>query len=310
MDADPTSSETVVSELHDVSLIENLLKTPARGKKNTTQSPRRTRSPTMEVVIARSRPAKKPELPLSTVDEMEVDELMPDDAPPSTPKKRVTRPRGKQIALEADEGAVEPSKATSTRSTRARKGPQAKPTVISSPGLAEELQQIQISQRVTRNRGTPAKPSRRTVSEFVEPPGEVSDAGYEEILAKPHSNTSGDHSAPNESENDYRSLFGDEEETEKRDNGADMHTLQTRGLPPTSSTCLPLDLQPSFIACQKAVIKNLTKNSLVAQPETSPNSIAIQELSDLIDGTVHRAEGNSCLVLGPRGSGKSTVRSQ
>jgi origin recognition complex subunit 4 len=39
------------------------------------------------------------------------------------------------------------------------------------------------------------------------------------------------------------------------------------------------------------------------------NTVASQQLSDLLIGTVTRGEGNSCLLLGPRGSGKTRVRS-
>jgi hypothetical protein len=37
------------------------------------------------------------------------------------------------------------------------------------------------------------------------------------------------------------------------------------------------------------------------------NIAAFQQLKDLLVGTVSRGEGNSCFVLGPRGSGKTTV---
>jgi origin recognition complex subunit 4 len=37
------------------------------------------------------------------------------------------------------------------------------------------------------------------------------------------------------------------------------------------------------------------------------NDVAFQQLTDLLNGTVVRGEGNSCLLLGPRGSGKTLV---
>ncbi|KAI9513203.1 origin recognition complex subunit 4 C-terminus-domain-containing protein [Russula earlei] len=39
--------------------------------------------------------------------------------------------------------------------------------------------------------------------------------------------------------------------------------------------------------------------------EPSANAVALQELTALLTGTVERGEGNSCLLIGPRGSGKS-----
>ena len=37
------------------------------------------------------------------------------------------------------------------------------------------------------------------------------------------------------------------------------------------------------------------------------NQIAYQQLHNLVEGTVNRGEGNSCLLLGPKGSGKTSV---
>ncbi|KAJ7283624.1 origin recognition complex subunit 4 C-terminus-domain-containing protein [Mycena rebaudengoi] len=40
------------------------------------------------------------------------------------------------------------------------------------------------------------------------------------------------------------------------------------------------------------------------------NALALKQLSDLLEGTVARGEGNSCLLLGPRGSGKTRIVEQ
>ncbi|EEB98329.1 hypothetical protein MPER_02186 [Moniliophthora perniciosa FA553] len=40
------------------------------------------------------------------------------------------------------------------------------------------------------------------------------------------------------------------------------------------------------------------------------NEVAVRQIKDLLDGSVHRGEGNSCMVLGPRGSGKSRIVEQ
>jgi hypothetical protein len=42
--------------------------------------------------------------------------------------------------------------------------------------------------------------------------------------------------------------------------------------------------------------------------ELATNEIAFQQLTEVLNGTLTRGEGNSCLLLGPRGSGKTTVR--
>ena len=44
------------------------------------------------------------------------------------------------------------------------------------------------------------------------------------------------------------------------------------------------------------------------QDETpSTNELAYDDLCDLLTGSVIRGEGNSCLLIGPRGSGKTRV---
>lgn len=39
----------------------------------------------------------------------------------------------------------------------------------------------------------------------------------------------------------------------------------------------------------------------------SANELAYSDLCDLLTGSVVRGEGNSCLLIGPRGSGKTRV---
>jgi hypothetical protein len=41
--------------------------------------------------------------------------------------------------------------------------------------------------------------------------------------------------------------------------------------------------------------------------EPSANAVALEQLKALLTGTLERGEGNSCLLIGPRGSGKSRV---
>ncbi|KAF8195860.1 origin recognition complex subunit 4 C-terminus-domain-containing protein [Mycena galopus ATCC 62051] len=49
---------------------------------------------------------------------------------------------------------------------------------------------------------------------------------------------------------------------------------------------------------------------LADEEEESTNQTALKQLSDLLQGTVARGEGNSCLLLGPRGSGKTRIANQ
>ncbi|KII95171.1 hypothetical protein PLICRDRAFT_169848 [Plicaturopsis crispa FD-325 SS-3] len=77
---------------------------------------------------------------------------------------------------------------------------------------------------------------------------------------------------------------------------------------------LPPHLIPCLNAQKRAVLAALQDPPEVPEPEggddedeQSTNAIAFQELSALLQGTVSRGEGNSCLLLGPRGSGKTRM---
>ena len=72
-------------------------------------------------------------------------------------------------------------------------------------------------------------------------------------------------------------------------------------------------LYPCLVAQQRAILRALHDVPDIAQEhnnedEDAPtNTIALEELSSLLRGTVLRGEGNSCLLIGPRGSGKTRV---
>jgi hypothetical protein len=68
----------------------------------------------------------------------------------------------------------------------------------------------------------------------------------------------------------------------------------------------------SFNAQKRAILSVLRKPPSVDEVEVdgddpTTNTIASQQLGDLLNGTVKRNEGNSCLIIGPRGSGKTRV---
>lgn len=93
---------------------------------------------------------------------------------------------------------------------------------------------------------------------------------------------------------------------------------KTAATPQASPSRIPRVLPPHLhasLAIQKRVA--LRALSMLAVPaleidnddtrEKATNDVAYQQLSDLLRGTIERGEGNSCLVIGPRGSGKSHV---
>lgn len=84
-------------------------------------------------------------------------------------------------------------------------------------------------------------------------------------------------------------------------------------LPQRLPTILPAHLHTCLNAQKRAILAALRHppdfgtDRREDDDMPSANSIVSQELSDLLLGTVSRGEGNSCLLLGPRGSGKTHV---
>lgn len=77
-----------------------------------------------------------------------------------------------------------------------------------------------------------------------------------------------------------------------------------------SSNFLPSHLHSCLNAQKRAILRTLQcppARTIESDSLSTVNEIATRQLLDLIEGTTMRAEGNSCIVLGPRGSGKSRV---
>jgi len=86
-------------------------------------------------------------------------------------------------------------------------------------------------------------------------------------------------------------------------------------------THLPQEILPHLYPClnaqKRAILRALHHPPPKAlycdeeedeEDEIATNQIAFQHLTDVLTGTVTRGEGNSCILLGPRGSGKTSVR--
>lgn len=81
-----------------------------------------------------------------------------------------------------------------------------------------------------------------------------------------------------------------------------------------SSFHLPIHLHPCLNAQKRAILAALQHSPVFSanlededHDGLLTNAAASQQLSALLTGTVSRGEGNSCLILGPRGSGKTCV---
>jgi len=86
--------------------------------------------------------------------------------------------------------------------------------------------------------------------------------------------------------------------------------LATPGM--TRIVKLPAHYHPCFQAQKRAIMAALRNppelDTEGDQDETpSTNELAYDDLCDLLTGSVVRGEGNSCLLIGPRGSGKTRV---
>jgi origin recognition complex subunit 4 len=81
---------------------------------------------------------------------------------------------------------------------------------------------------------------------------------------------------------------------------------------PILSQRLPPRFYPCLDAQKSAILRNLRDTSKLFDPREphSPDTTSVKQLEDLLMGTIARSEGNSCLLLGPRGSGKSKVAMQ
>jgi hypothetical protein len=82
---------------------------------------------------------------------------------------------------------------------------------------------------------------------------------------------------------------------------------EVSGLSDSSSRYLPSCLYAQKRAILHALLR--PKTAVFVQEdengEPSTNAVALEQLKALLTGTLERGEGNSCLLIGPRGSGKS-----
>lgn len=115
-----------------------------------------------------------------------------------------------------------------------------------------------------------------------------------------------------------------EEELFPQLNAVNIETSPRKGRPnskakPSSpvrrNTHLPDHLRDNVRLQQRATLRLLQKLPISTldfsededEEEPSVNAMAYSQLLDLLIGTVQRGEGNSCILTGPRGSGKTQV---
>jgi origin recognition complex subunit 4 len=116
----------------------------------------------------------------------------------------------------------------------------------------------------------------------------------------------GDSKAP---DSDSEDLFGDDPEYQ-HESMSDI-ALSSQQDPVMSASGLHQRLWPCFYRQKQAMLAALRRPSIPPdcrdEDAAVSNDVALKQLDDLLRGTLSRGEGNSCLLLGPRNSGKSWV---
>ena len=130
-------------------------------------------------------------------------------------------------------------------------------------------------------------------------------SGVEMVDSTPSTKINGIHGSSHSSKGAPRDTSHNKDDYELLPKSAGKWTLD---LPQS----LPLHLHP-YLAAQKREILDAFQNPpfFNEQKENgSPNTNekALQQLCDLLDGSINRGEGNSCLIVGPSGSGKTKVK--
>lgn len=90
------------------------------------------------------------------------------------------------------------------------------------------------------------------------------------------------------------------------------HAIQTPlNSPSRLPNNLPTHLHPCLSSQKRAILQALRNPPEITEDEDdesiSTNAVAYEDVYNLLNGTVNRGEGNSCLLIGPRGSGKTRV---
>ncbi|EDR12866.1 uncharacterized protein LACBIDRAFT_323655 [Laccaria bicolor S238N-H82] len=74
-----------------------------------------------------------------------------------------------------------------------------------------------------------------------------------------------------------------------------------------ASQSLPIHLNHCINSQKRAILASIHHPQPLVEKEHDTNVLAAQQITSLLEGSVIRGEGNSCLLLGPRASGKSKL---
>ena len=249
----------------------------------------------------------------------------PSDDLDTSPSKRVTRSRNSQLETQP----LSTRSRTGTPQKPSRKAAQASPTKTPKPRAAPKVRAVSPVQKEKEESSddelnlSPSKTrSHRTAPrvfvDAVEPSTPSSSR-----LSKSTPSTSLQAVSEDEHIQSPKQIISVSTPTKAL--AKDRFPLpQTKSLSPIKSaggnatphlpTTLPSHLHSCLNAQKRAIFAALQDApDFIAREDADegplPNTVASQQLDALLAGTITRDEGNSCLILGPRGSGKTRVSS-
>jgi origin recognition complex subunit 4 len=244
------------------------------------------------------------------------------------------------------EGYAPPDSPTKSSITKANRSAQRKPRAVPSTSLGDsELvllsakqwgkgkvlgKEASVADTPTKRRGATDK--RSVTKKVARPPSPSSDTRSDEDdeLPRPVSVPRRPakisppvlSAAPLTPESIPKKLFPPHLETNKREETSSLPSIVPSATSPRKTGAsspsrlprvLPGHLHSSLCAQKRAILCALTNPTPFSPPladedvQESTNEIAYKQLTTLLNGTTTRGEGNSCLLIGSRGSGKTTI---
>lgn len=229
-------------------------------------------------------------------------------APVGTPKVR--RTYGKQAAKE-QEDVQEVENAAPERNDQTSLDTNSETDLVASPSMGARGRRKQVSQQSPSKRHSKGlEVDQEPSSRPTETPRRVKQTYTKQIVVvvplPPQVKVSSPSPSPRPS-SPLVETHCDPTTPRKAKPRTKAHVSLEKGQSLLSSKQLPSQFYPCLNAQKKAILRTLhdSTNLFNVAEETSTERSAQKQLEDLLQGTIARSEGNSCLLLGPRGSGKS-----
>lgn len=291
--------------------------TSSPTKKNASSSPQldvrvtrgRKASPTKKKLAAqsasRTRSPKKKILLVEHEEELSQVEGRVTRGRTASPTKKKLKERTPSPAHEASDTEVAPVVARRTASPTKRSSISPKKRPGRPPGT--RLSAPDAEEPTSKKRPRPSSPSpspKKKVVTFVSETEAEEEASPAPPAPKKRKTTK---STASEEEEDGVELSPRKKDLDSRCSSpipTNIQDLNSDVLDLSRLTSLPPNYHPHLRAQKHTILRSIRSRSSA----DGGNESAKKDLSDLLKGTVERCEGNSCFVVGPRGCGKTFVR--